>query len=75
MKRNGIAGEVLVEFIVDANGTVRDAHAVRSSQREFEASAVRAVSKWTFRPGQKGGRNVATRMQVPIVFSLNESQD
>ncbi len=71
MKRGGISGEVLVEFIVDANGAVRDAHAVRSSQREFEASAVRAVSKWTFRPGQKGGRNVATRMQVPIIFSLN----
>lgn len=75
MKRNGIAGEVLVEFIVDSNGVVREAHAVRSSQREFEASAVRAVSKWTFRPGQKGGRNVATRMQVPIVFSLNENND
>lgn len=75
MKRGGIAGEVLVEFIVDANGAVRDAHVVRSSQREFEASAVRAVSKWTFRPGQKGARNVATRMQVPIVFSLNESND
>jgi protein TonB len=75
MKRNGVAGDVLVEFIVDANGAVRDAHAVRSSQREFEASAVRAVSKWTFRPGQKGGRNVATRMQVPIIFSLNEGRE
>lgn len=75
MRRGGISGEVLVEFIVDANGAVRDAHAVRSSQREFEPSAVRAVGKWTFRPGQKRGRNVATRMQVPIVFSLNDSRE
>jgi protein TonB len=75
MRRGGIAGEVLVEFIVDANGAVREARAVRSSQREFEAAAVQAVSKWTFRPGQKGGRNVATRMQVPIVFSLNAERD
>jgi protein TonB len=75
MRRDGIAGEVLVEFVVDANGAVREARAVRSSQREFEAAAVQAVSKWTFRPGQKGGRNVATRMQVPIVFSLNAERD
>ena len=75
MKRSGITGEVLVEFIVDANGAVREARAVRSSQREFEGAAVQAVGKWTFRPGQKGGRNVATRMQVPIVFSLNAERD
>jgi protein TonB len=74
MKRQGIAGEVLVEFIVVEDGSVRDARAVRSSQREFEDAAVRAVSKWTFRPGQKDGRNVPTRMQVPIVFSLNDER-
>lgn len=75
MRRGGISGEVLVEFVVDANGAVREARAVRSSQREFEAAAVQAVSKWTFRPGEKGGRKVATRMQVPIVFSLNAERD
>ncbi len=74
MKRTGVAGEVLVEFVVAADGSVRDVRAVRSSQREFEDAAVRAVSKWTFRPGQKDGRNVPTRMQVPIVFSLNEER-
>lgn len=72
MRRAGITGEVLVEFIVDANGDVRNAFAVRSSQREFEAAAVQAVSKWKFRPGKKGGRNVNTRMQQPISFSLQE---
>jgi protein TonB len=72
MRRAGIAGEVLVDFIVDSNGDVRNAYAVRSSQREFEAAAVQAVSKWKFRPGKKNGRNVNTHMQVPIVFTLNE---
>jgi protein TonB len=75
MRRGGISGEVMVEFIVEADGAVRDARAVRSSQREFEDAAVQAVSKWKFRPGQKGGRDVATRMQVPIVFSLNAESD
>jgi periplasmic protein TonB len=72
MRRAGIAGEVVVDFIVDTNGDVQNAYAVRSSQREFEAAAVQAVSKWKFKPGRKGGRNVNTHMQVPIVFTLNE---
>lgn len=72
MRRAGISGEVLVEFIVDTTGDVQNAFAVRSTQREFESAAVQAVSKWKFKPGRKGGRDVPTRMQVPIVFSLND---
>ena len=72
MRRAGIAGEVVVDFIVDTAGDVQNAYALRSSQREFEAAAVQAVSKWKFKPGRKGGRDVPTHMQVPIVFTLNE---
>jgi protein TonB len=72
MRRAGISGEVVVDFIVDTNGDVQNAYAIRSSQREFEAAAVQAVNKWKFKPGRKGGRDVPTHMQVPIVFTLNE---
>lgn len=72
MRRAGVTGEVVVDFIVDANGDVQNAYAVKSSQREFEQPAVQAVSKWKFKPGRKGGRNVNTHMQVPIVFNLND---
>ena len=72
MRRAGIAGEVVVDFIVDSNGDVQNAYALKSSQREFESAAVAAVSKWKFKPGRKNARNVNTHMQVPIVFTLNE---
>ena len=72
MRRAGIAGEVLVEFLVDTEGDVQNAFSAKSSQKEFESAAVQAVSKWKFRPGRKNGQNVVTRMQVPIVFTLNE---
>lgn len=73
MKRSGISGEVTVGFIVNAAGDVQDAYAVKSTQREFEAPAIQAVMKWKFRPGKKGGRNVNTKMQVPIVFSITDN--
>ncbi len=71
MRRAGVSGEVVVDFIVDATGEVQKAFALRSSRPEFEEAAVQAVSKWKFNDGPKGGRQVGTHMQVPIVFSLS----
>jgi protein TonB len=72
MRRAGISGEVLVEFIVDTRGDVVAVQVIRSSQREFEQPAIQAVQKWKFRPGRKGGRAVNTRAQQPITFNLND---
>jgi protein TonB len=74
MVREGISGEVFVDFIVDPNGNVRNAFVLRSSRPEFEESAVRAVSKWTFIPGQKNNHAVYTHMQVPIRFNIEKTQ-
>jgi RNA polymerase sigma factor (sigma-70 family) len=70
MRTAGVTGEVVVDFVIDPNGDVKEAKALRSSRAEFEPYAVEAVSKWKFVPGKKGGQDVPTRMQVPIVFTL-----
>ena len=69
LKRQGISGEVLVEFIVDSNGNVTAAQVLRSSHREFEAPSLQAVAKWKFRPGKKGGRSVNSRAQQLLQFT------
>ncbi len=71
MRRQGISGEVVVDFLLDPHGNVYNAAVLRSSHREFESPALQAVAKWKFRPGRKHGRDVTTHMQVPIVFTLN----
>jgi protein TonB len=71
LKQQGITGEVLVSFVVDASGNVRNAFAVRSSDSGFEANACKAVSRWKFKPGRKGGRAVLVRMEVPVEFKLD----
>jgi len=72
MRRAGTSGEVMVLFIVDTNGDVRDAKVIHSTNREFEAAALQAVLKWKWKPGRKGGKAVAVRMQIPIVFDLSD---
>ena len=69
LKRQGISGEVLVEFIVDSNGNVTAAQILKSSHREFEAPSLQAVAKWKFRPGKKGGRAVNVRAQQLLQFT------
>ena len=74
LKQAGVTGEATVGFIVDSAGNVRDAYAVKSTHAEFADAAVEAVNKWKFKPGQKGGIPVNTRMQVPIVFNLAKGE-
>jgi TonB family protein len=72
MRRSGTAGSVTVNFIVDIEGNVRNAHAVRYTQREFVSSALEAIKKWKFRPGMKDGVKVNTIMQTELKYELNE---
>jgi periplasmic protein TonB len=71
-KREGIAGEVHVEFTVDEAGRVIEPRVVHSTDRAFEAPTIAAVSKWRFEPGRRDGRIVRFKMLVPVLFSLNE---
>jgi protein TonB len=71
LKRLGVEGEVLVRFVVDSQGNVRDPEIIRSTNPGFDDAVITAVLKWRFRPGQKGGAAVNTRnVQIPIPFSL-----
>jgi protein TonB len=72
MKRQGVSADVLVEFICDVNGEVRDARVVTSNNPAFDSAALDAIYKWKFRAGKKGGRSVNARMQQPFVFSIAE---
>lgn len=73
MRESGMRGEVIVDFLVDIEGRVRNAHAVRSLNPAFDDPAVEAVRRWRFEPGLKGDRPVVTHMQVPVVFQLDET--
>jgi protein TonB len=71
LQREGISGEVVVEFICDAKGNVRSARVVKSTNREFNESALTAIRLWKFTPGEKDGRRVRTKMRLPFGFTVN----
>jgi protein TonB len=71
MRRSGLKGEVVVQFIVDSSGEVRDPVIVKTSNSGFNDAAIQAVLKWKFKPGRKGGSAVNTRVQQLLGFNLN----
>lgn len=71
MRANGMRGEVLVDFIVDREGRVRNAFVARSLNPSFDDAAVDAVQRWRFEPGRVGERPVSSHMQVPVIFELD----
>lgn len=66
--------EVVVEFVVDADGRVTEPRVTRTDAPEFSAAAVEGVRRWKFRPGVLAGRKVATRMEVPLKFDLRKPE-
>lgn len=75
MRISRMRAEVVVGFIVDIEGRVVHAGVVRSSNPLFDEAAIEAVRKWRFQPGIKNGRPVNTRMQVPIMFSIQGEKE
>ena len=71
--KNKIEGRVLVQFVVMADGKVRDVKVLQSVSPGLDAEAMRVVKKsrgWN--PGMKDGKPVNTKFTVPIRFALNE---
>ena len=75
MRLTGTTGQVVVDFLVDTTGRVRNPHAVSSTHPAFTENAVASVKQWVFVPGRKNGQPVNTHMQVPVVFTLSQVYD
>ena len=69
--RRGIQGWVTVEFLVNISGLVEDIRILDAKPRRiFDASVIKCVSQWKFKPGTVGGEAVATRAKTTIKFEL-----
>jgi protein TonB len=70
--REGLSGEVLVDFVVDERGRVLNPRIVKSSNPMFDEPTLRAIARWQFEPGRRGGEVVKFRMTVPVVFNVQD---
>lgn len=73
MKRNGIRGKVIAEFIVTKEGRVVKILITKSSHNEFQRPVLEALRRWQFEPGVKDDQKVHTRVRIPFFFNLDSA--
>lgn len=71
----GVGGTVIVQLVVNADGTPTDAVAVRSPDERLGAAAVAAVRRTRFRPGRQDGVPVRARMTLPVRFDVDAARE
>jgi protein TonB len=69
-KKAGVEGRVIVQFVVDEQGNVRDPVVVRGIGAGCDEEAIKAVLDVKFRPGRQRGQPVQVKMSLPITFRL-----
>lgn len=72
-KNDGVQGRVFVRFVIDADGTVKDAKVLRGIGSGCDEEALRVVNampKW--KPGTVDGKPVRTQYNLPITFKLGD---
>ena len=70
-RKQGIEGRVVIKFVVNKDGSIVDAEAVKSPHPALAAEALRVVKsmpKW--KPAKEGGKVVRSRFNIPILFRL-----
>lgn len=69
-QERGLEGWVQIHFWVAKDGSVRDATAVRSSNKVFERAAIQAALRYKYQPEIRGGQAVECENDLLLRFSL-----
>lgn len=64
-------GVVILEAIITASGAVEEVKVLKSVNPLLDASAVRAVQQWRYRPATLNGRAVRVYLTVTVTFNLH----
>jgi periplasmic protein TonB len=64
-------GVVILEAIITASGSVEDVRVLKSVNPLLDASAVRAVQQWHYKPATLNGRAVRVYLTVTVTFNLH----
>lgn len=70
-QQQGVQGRVVVQFVVDTDGSITDIQVVKRVNPHLDKEAVRIISampKWI--PGMQKGENVRVRYAIPVNFRL-----
>ena len=71
-KQAHVEGNVLLDVVVTAEGSVADVKVARSLDTNYglDNQAIAAAKEWKFKAGMKDGKPVAVRVMIELNFTL-----
>ena len=70
-RRRGYEGTVILEVLVNRDGSVDDLHLhLSSGHASLDRAAITSVRNWLFEPAKRGEQNVEMWVKVPVRFEL-----
>lgn len=70
-RKAGIEGVVVVQIVVQPDGTPAQPTVIRGVHELLDKEAVQGVMKLTYKPGMQRSRPVPVYMSIPVRFELN----
>ena len=70
-QENGVQGRVIIQFVVNKDGSIVDAQVARGVDPYLDKEALRVVGqmpKW--KPGKQRGKEVRVKYTLPVMFRL-----
>jgi len=70
-----VQGEVLMECVVKADGTVGNTKILKSLHPDLDKAALDAAKGWVFEPGTRNGKPATVAVTIAMAFTLRPSAD
>lgn len=72
--QNNIQGRVVVQFVIEKDGSIGEVKIVRSVDPDLDKEAMRVIKSMPkFTPGKQNGQNVRCWYNIPVSFKLGQS--
>ena len=75
LRKSGVAGKVVLECIIDADGKVRSVELEEGLHEELDKEILEEVAKWRFEPGEIQGKPVPGVMGIEITYTAAGKRD
>ncbi len=70
VRKEKVSGQVIIQAVIEKDGTVGRASVVRPVHPELDAAALEALRQWRYEPARQNGKPVAVYMTVTIDFRV-----
>ncbi|MDH5672185.1 MAG: TonB family protein [Myxococcales bacterium] len=71
----GIMGRVVVQVLINADGSVREASVVQGAGHGFDEAALEAVRQFEFEPATRNGEPIPAKIHYPYVFEIQAAPE